>query len=455
MAKKGTRNESAQADAKGSQRKRTALAAVLALLAAPVVWLVGPSSGLEWLKSLLIAVGLALVIRWVFAEPFRIPSGSMEPTLHGEPAIFRGDRVFVNKLVYGLRYPLNGVRVWFTTFRIEYASKRVWQRAGPQRWDIVVFKSAEPKAKNTTLVKRVVGLPGERIHIANGKVYANGEPLELPPGMPPVEYTRPRHVLESGMKYGVLEEDRYAVVPDECYLVLGDNSARSRDGRYFGWLHNERILGRVSCIWWPPARWRDFTGFSKTWWWRTVVAVVSVLLFVRVLCGRSWRVHRRGEKDTIKADHVYVNRWAFGVPIPFTLMRLFRWGDPRRGDLVLYRRPNANKDQPKLLVGRVAGLGGERVVLNAGKLEVNGAPLETPASLAGREFAAPEGVGPYARSKGKQYSRVPEDRFFILTESEIPEEHWDSRTVGWVAHEDLMGRASAVWWPPTRWRRIR
>jgi len=456
MAKKDEKKRPARPDAKASQRRRTGLAALLALLAAPVVWLVGPSTSLEWLKSLVIAIGLALVIRWVLAEPFRIPSGSMQPTLHGEAHILKGDRVFVNKLVYGLRYPLNGIKIPFAGWRVEYATKRLWRRAGPERWDIVVFKSMGRRARNATLVKRVVGLPGERVHIAHGRVYINGEPLELPPGMPPVHYTSPPYIRENdSMKYGIRKEDRYAVVPEDCYLLLGDNSANSNDGRVFGWIPNERILGRVGCIWWPPARWRDFTGFSETWWWRTVVTVISILLFMRLFLGRSWRVHRRAAGDKIKADHVYVNRWAFGVPVPFTLLRLFRWGNPQRGDLVLYRRPSTNRDHPKLLLGRVAALGGERVVLNEGKLHIDGAPVEAPASLADRAFDSPDEIGPYGRSKSKQHGQVPEGRFFILTESDLIEDHWDGRTVGWAAHEDLLGRASAVWWPPARWGRLR
>ena len=409
---------------------------------------------MEWVRSFLIAVGLALLIRWVLAEPFRIPSGSMEPTLHGDPRMFRGDRVFVNKWVYGTRWPLNKTRIPLTSIRIHYADKRVWRKAGPQRWDIVVFKTVEENAQHTTLVKRVVGLPGERIHIADGKVYVNGQPLEPPPSMPSPYYTSPESAF-SDMKYGILKDDAHAVVPEGCYLLLGDNSAHSRDGRYFGWAPNENILGRVSCIWWPCPRWRDFTGFSRTWWWRTLVTIVGVLLFVRILFGRSWPLRGQTAAGKLRVDHVYINRWAFGIPIPFTRFRLLKTRDPRRGQLVLYRRPNPKKGEPDLLLGRVAGLPGERVYLDAGKLTINGAPVKEPASLVNREFASAEGVGPYARSKGKEHSLVPEGHFFILTESNIPEEHYDGRTVGWAPHQCLIGSASVVWWPPMRWRRIR
>jgi len=424
---------------KGKTAGGTTVAAPWSLLGS----LFGPGT-VDWVKSVLIAIAVALAIRWALVEPFRIPSQSMYPTFDGNPHILKGDRVFVNKFVYGLRYPLNGIRIPLTSYHLNYAKDRIWRRAKPERWDIVVFKSVEEDSMHTTLVKRVVGLPGERIHIADGKVYANGVPLELPPDMPPVQYTSPRPGYTSDMKYGILDEDEYSLVPEDSYLVLGDNSSQSRDGRYFGWLPYERILGRVSCIWIPISRRRDFTGFSRTWWWHTSVAVVLVLLVGRTFFGRSWRYERSG-----KSNHAYINRWAFGWPVPLTNLRLVSWGRPRRGDLVLYRPPKEGKDIPHLLVGRIAGLPGERVFLDGGKLEVNGAPAGEPV-LAQRNFPSVDGVGPYARSKGKEYSRVPEGHVFILTEDDDPEAHLDSRTVGWVPRSDLVGRAPVVWWPPHR-----
>ena len=71
--------------------------------------------------------------------------------------------------------------------------------------------------------------------------------------------------------YGVSERDEFAVVPPGHYLVMGDNSFSSRDGRFFGWLPNDNIYGRAVCIWWPIGRWRDFTGFSKTWWGKSIL----------------------------------------------------------------------------------------------------------------------------------------------------------------------------------------
>ena len=439
---------------KSSKAENMARMTLTAFILGPFVWLLG-GSGFEWLKSLLIAIGLALLIRWTMAEPFRIPSGSMEPTFLGDPRILRGDRVFVNKVIYGLRYPLNRCRIPLTDIRIDYADKRIWRRSDPKRWDIVVFKSVERNATHTTLVKRVVGLPGERIHIADGGVYVNGTRLELPPGMPDVVYTSPRPggSYDPAMKYGILTDDEYSLIPQDCYLLLGDNSSHSRDGRWFGWVSNEHILGRVASIWFPPTRWRDFSGFSKTWWWRALVTALSVLSVWRVFFGRSWRAVIQTPGGNVKVSHLLINRWAFGIPVPFTRRRLSKGRTPRRGELVLYHSPAKIDGHEHILLGRVAGLPGERVFLDGGSLHVDGEPVSGPSSLADREFAAAEGVGPYGRSKGKAHSRVPEDAYFILTESAGAKDHYDSRTVGWVPRQKLIGPASLVWWPPQRWGR--
>ena len=287
------------------------------------------ANGLQWLLLIL----LILVILWTGYQSFSVPTGSMEPTLHGDPRFLRGDRIGVNKLIYGPRVP--------------FMNKRIFHLCEPRRWDIVVFKAIEKDAAHPILIKRVVGLPGERIHIADGKIQVNGAPVEPPEALRPVpHYTtelglskheverylltmaekeirspllNPEHegvqalnadltrlherlegmdpgamtpdeidalfkdfnpvslevgrelcameqTLQYPLRYGILAEDQYSVVPPNCYLVCGDNSGESVDGRYFGWVPNGNILGRAFCIWWPISHWRDFTGFSKTWW---------------------------------------------------------------------------------------------------------------------------------------------------------------------------------------------
>ena len=120
------------------------------------------TNGVSWLKLLVII----LVLRWAFFELYSIPSGSMEPVLHGDPRYFHGDRVAVNKALFGPRIP-------FTTIRIFPLGK-------PDRWDIVVFNNVDPDAEHATLIKRVVGLPGEHVRILNGQIHVNKEPIEPP-----------------------------------------------------------------------------------------------------------------------------------------------------------------------------------------------------------------------------------------------------------------------------------
>jgi signal peptidase I len=394
-----------------------------------LTWLFGPASkdnAIEWVKILLFAGAVALLIRWSFLEPFKIPSGSMEPTLHGDDRIGRGDRVFVNKWIYGLRYP--------------FTKTRIWHGQDPQRWDIVVFKNPEPGAVHGTLVKRIVGLPGEEIQIRDGKIYANDQALQLPPSMPKVYYT------SMGM-YGVMGDRAHSIVPPGHYLVCGDNSGNSRDGRFFGWLPNGNILGRVACIWMPPTRWRDFTGFSDTWWWKTLLILVALYVLLRLFIGRSVRAQGSVDEAVTPGDHLLVNRAAFGVPLPFTGMRLSQGRAPMRGEIVVYRAPSGSDTE--FLVGRVAGLPGEQVNLNEGRLTVNGVPVGENGNL---QFGPTEGAAPYGRSKSKEYSLVPEGQYFIIAED--GSDGLDSRTLGWIPRKDVVGPAKAVWWPPTRWRRL-
>lgn len=450
MAKKSKSRSDA---ANGAKRGKAAKVGFLAALAAGMVWLTGGASWdnvWDWTKSLTLAISLALLFRWPIGEPYRIPSGSMEPTLHGDPGFLRGDRVWVNKYVYGVRFPLNRAHIPFTDITIRYADRRIWRGQDPKRWDVVVFKSAEENPQHNTLIKRIVGLPGERIHIANGKVYANGRELQLPSDMPDLYYTEPEGFY-SGMTYGILEDDAHALVPPDHYLVLGDNSGHSRDGRFWGWLPNENIVGRAASIWWPPSRWRDFTGFSKTWWWRSLLTFLAVLTAARLFLGRSWRTCPRPEDASQKPLHLYVDRLVFGLPIPFTRKRFYHGRSPRRGEPILYRARDKDRGEELLLVGRVAGLPGERVFLEDGKLLVNDAPVDGPACIAEGSFPPSDGMGLYARSKTKQYATVPEGHYFILRDDAWSEGALDGRTTGWTARNDLVGVCRAVWWPPSRW----
>jgi signal peptidase I len=195
----------------------------------------------EWLKSLLIVVLVVGGFRSTFADWNDVPSGSMKPT------ILEGDRIFVNKLAYDLKVP-------FTRWRVVR-----W--ASPNRGDIaVLFSPADGKR----LVKRVVGLPGDTLAMADDRLYVNGKAAYYRP-LPPVRdldpsvdaYPRVLAVEDVGgathpvMLTPTLPAMRNfgpIVVPPGCFFVMGDNRAESGDSRYFGFVERDRIVGRVTAV---------------------------------------------------------------------------------------------------------------------------------------------------------------------------------------------------------------
>jgi signal peptidase I len=313
----------------------------------------------------------------------------------------------------------------------------------PHRWDIVVFKSVQPHAEHDTLVKRVVALPGEHVMIQNGKIYINGKPLELPDSMPNIYYTAPASI---GGLYGAPGADEaHSIVPPGHVFVLGDNSANSYDARAWGWVPDYHLVGRATSIWWPVTRWRDFTGFSHSWWWIGGWVLFGVWLFTRLLIGRSWRVRDDWLSPLLrKGQHLFI-RFSLGVPVPITRIRLTRGRALQRGDVVLFRPPTESGSAPEYVLGVIAGLPGERVFLNQGKVEINDAPVASPAWLGELEFSRDGVDGKYCRSKGKEFSLVADKGYCILVDGDFRQ--WDSRTVGWISRKEILGHATTVWWP--------
>jgi signal peptidase I len=196
----------------------------------------GPADGAEaprkarWLRELLIvvvvAVGLAVLLRTFVVQTFSIPSGSMEPTLN------IGDRIVVDKLSYDLH--------------------------GVGRGDIVVF--ARPPAEDcagapvSDLVKRVIGLPGETISLSgNGYVLINGKRLDetwLPTSVQGTTYPGP-----SGTPYSL---SRPYKIPANDYFMMGDNRGDSCDSRFWGPIHKSLMVGKVDLRIWPLTRFHFF-----------------------------------------------------------------------------------------------------------------------------------------------------------------------------------------------------
>ncbi|MGE5308566.1 MAG: signal peptidase I [Deltaproteobacteria bacterium] len=176
----------------------------------------------EWIESAIVALLLALVIRTFIVQAFRIPTGSMRPTL------LEGDAILVNKFLYGARVPFTG-----------------WQLPAvrnPVRGDIIVFMYPEDPKKD--FIKRLVGLPGESVEIRNGTIYVNDRPVTDPS-------FNGRYYYNRG-DYG--DTGKKVTVPDHSYFVLGDNSFSSQDSRYWGFVPEKYIRGKAICIYWPPNR---------------------------------------------------------------------------------------------------------------------------------------------------------------------------------------------------------
>ncbi len=166
----------------------------------------------EYVESILIAFVLAMFIRTFFVQAFKIPTGSMRPTL------MQGDRILVNKLLYRFKKP--------------------------QRGDIIVFKY--PLNPKRDFIKRLIVSEGETVEINNGNIFINGESSDN-------EILRKLYYYN----YGKYAKEGVAVkVPEKSFFVLGDNSAVSRDSRYWGFVPRKNLSGRAFLIYWPPKRFR-------------------------------------------------------------------------------------------------------------------------------------------------------------------------------------------------------
>lgn len=179
----------------------------------------------EWAESIIIALILALIVRTFFIQAFKIPSGSMIPTFE------IGDRIFVNKLVYGARIP-------FTDIRLPALK-------APQRGDIIIFVSPETPTKD--FVKRLIAFEGETVEIKDGNIYINGKMLN---GSIP---TQSNYYYNQG-NYGKVGNP--TTVPKGSYYALGDNSANSRDSRYWGFIPKKNLIGKAVFVYWPLQRMR-------------------------------------------------------------------------------------------------------------------------------------------------------------------------------------------------------
>ena len=192
----------------------------------------------EYSKSFFPVLLIVFILRGFIAEPFRIPSGSMLPSL------YIGDFILVNKFAYGIRLPV--------------LNRKIIETGEPERGDVVVFRY--PRDTSLDYIKRIVGLPGDHIAYFNKVLYVNGKPVQREfVG----EYAGPgqAHANEyredlQGVKHEILLqpgrpnslEGEY-IVPDGMYFVMGDNRDNSNDSRVWGPVPERNLVGEAFMIW--------------------------------------------------------------------------------------------------------------------------------------------------------------------------------------------------------------
>lgn len=221
----------------------------------------------EYIQALLGAILLAIVIRGFFFEPFKIPSESMVPTL------LVGDHIFVKRYAYGLRIPFT--KKWIAEFE------------DPKRGDVVVFSF--PEDESIDFIKRVVGLPGDKVTFKNGEVFINDQKVEwqnvelttkakdnpchinmteasetmVPDDLEPYPYYQrytnfqPKlETLPNGQKHYIqrskvlpMENNDEFIVPERHFFVMGDNRDHSQDSRFWGFVPRENLKGKAEVIW--------------------------------------------------------------------------------------------------------------------------------------------------------------------------------------------------------------
>jgi signal peptidase I len=174
----------------------------------------------EYAEALIVALVLALFIRSFIVQAFKIPSGSMLPTLQ------IGDHILVNKFLYGLRLP----------YPFE---KMVAQWGQPHQGDVIVF--VYPKDRSKDFIKRVIAVGGETVEIRHKHVYLNGEKVEIP------EAT---FADESREIPGLRDNYGPTTVPPHKLFVMGDNRDRSHDSRFWGFVDLNDVKGKAFLIYW-------------------------------------------------------------------------------------------------------------------------------------------------------------------------------------------------------------
>ncbi len=196
-------------------------------------------------RSFFPVLAVVLVLRSFLVEPFQIPSGSMLPTLEV------GDFILVNKYAYGLRLPVAGTKIL--------------EVDDPERGDVMVFRY--PEDGSTNYIKRVVGMPGDRVRYQDRELFINGEQVDsrFVARLPPVELWREtlgdtQHDLFLTLGRTGRSGEGEWLVPEGEYFVMGDNRDNSNDSRYWGTVPDEMVVGKAFAIW---MHWQSLTSLPS------------------------------------------------------------------------------------------------------------------------------------------------------------------------------------------------
>ena len=203
--------------------------------------------GIEFIGSLAPVLGLVLLLRSFVVEPFQIPSQSMLPTLKV------GDFILVSKSTYGVRLPV------LRTKLVNVSS--------PERGDVMVFFRPH---EDRYFIKRVVGLPGDKVQVLNGVLYVNGE--QMLQTLMPEEASSPRsvvmtenlmdsqHLIQKRISPTRLSQSYSTIVPEGHYFMMGDNRDNSSDSRVWGPVPEDRIVGKAFARW---MFWNEFLSIPS------------------------------------------------------------------------------------------------------------------------------------------------------------------------------------------------
>ena len=206
----------------------------------------------EYAEALIIAIILALTIRVFVVQAFKIPSGSMIPTL------LIGDHILVSKLAYGFQLPKDcEFQVAFPPVTC-FSSTMVMDLDSPKRGDVIVFRY--PEDENKDFIKRVIGTPGDVIEIHNKKILVNGEHL--------IDKDFTQRVDPGIIDGRINPRDNLGplTVPPDSYFVMGDNRDQSLDSRFWGFVKMNKIKGRAFLVYWSwngQGSWTDWIRWNR------------------------------------------------------------------------------------------------------------------------------------------------------------------------------------------------